>query len=125
MLDKRKQYKEAFHTLNAELKETREKLEEAGLQNKELEEGLMTLRQRVEKARVDAVQKFKASQSYIDSCADYYGTEFDDCLKQVTSAFLELDLSRIIMEESVLTTPTGDTIASENDDPKNDNVVLA
>ena len=79
----------------------------------------------MEKAGANVIQEFKASQSYINSCADYYGTEFDDCLKQVTSAFLELDLSRIIMEESVLTTPTGDTIASENDDPKNDNVVLA
>ena len=45
LLDERKQYKEAFHTLNAELKETREKLEGVGLQNKELEEGLTTLRQ--------------------------------------------------------------------------------
>ena len=29
------------------------------------------------------------------------------------------------MEESMSTTPTGDTIAGESDDPKNDNVVLA
>ena len=56
----------------------------------------------MEKARVDAVQKFKASQSYIDSCADYYGTEFDDCLKQVVSAFLELDLSGITMDDPKL-----------------------
>ena len=118
MLDKRKQYKEAFHTLNAELKETREKLEEAGLQNKELEEGLMTLRQRVEKARVDAVQKFKASQSYIDSCADYYGTEFDDCLKQVVSAFLELDLSGITMDDPEPTTPVGDAVDESDSTPE-------
>jgi len=70
----------------------------------------------VEKAGVDAFQEFKASQSYIDSCADYYGTRFDDCLKQVASTFLELDLSEITMEESVLTTPAGDTIVDEGDD---------
>ena len=79
----------------------------------------------MEKAGDNAVQEFKASQSYINSCADYYGIEFDDCLKQVASAFPELDLSGIIMEEFVSTTPTGDTIAGESDDPKNDNVILA
>ena len=79
----------------------------------------------MDKAGANVVQEFKASQSYINSCSDYYGTEFDDCLKQVASAFPELDLSKIIMEESVSTTPTGDTIAGESDDPKNDNVVLA
>ena len=81
LLNEQKQYKEALRTLNAELKETREKLEGAGLWNKELEEGLTTLRQQVEKVGADAVQKFKASQSYVDSCANYYGTGFDDCLK--------------------------------------------
>ena len=79
----------------------------------------------MEKARADAITEFKASQSFFDSCADYYGTGFDDCLKQVASAFPELDLSKIIMEESVSTTPTSDTIAGESDDPKNDNVILA
>ena len=44
LLDEQKQYKEALRTLNAELKETREKLEGAGLRKKELDEGLTTLR---------------------------------------------------------------------------------
>ena len=57
--------------MNVELKETREKLEGAGSRNKELEEELTTLHKQVEKAGIDAVQEFKASQSYIDSCADY------------------------------------------------------
>ena len=48
------------------------------------------LREKAETARTDAVQKFKTSQSFIDSCADYYGTGFDDCLK--------LDLSGISMD---------------------------
>ena len=58
----------------------------------------MALREKVEIAGADAVQKFKTSQSFIDSCADYYGIGFDDCLKQVASAFSELDLSGISMD---------------------------
>ena len=100
-------------------------MEGAGTRNKELKEKLMTLRKQVEKAGADAVQEFKASQSYINSYADYYGIGFDDYLKQVASAFPELDLSGITMEESVPTTPAGDTIANEGDDPKDDSVVLA
>ena len=79
----------------------------------------------MEKVGDNAFQEFKASQSYIDSCADYYGTRFDDCLKQVASAFPELNLFRITMEEFVLTTPASDTVADESDDPKDDSVVLA
>ena len=47
----------------------------------------------------DAVRDFKATQSFIDSCAEYYGTGFDDCLKQVTSAFPELNLFGITMDD--------------------------
>ena len=79
----------------------------------------------MEKEGADVVQEFKVSQSYIDSCVDYYGTGFDDYLKQVASAFPGLDLSGITMEESVPTTPARDTIANEGDDPKDDSVVLA
>ena len=39
------------------------------------------LREKVETVGIDVVQKFKMSQLFIDSCADYYGTRFDDCLK--------------------------------------------
>ena len=45
LLNEQKQYKEALRTLNAELKETREKLEGAGLREKKLEQRLTTLRQ--------------------------------------------------------------------------------
>ena len=100
-------------------------MEGAGGQNKELEEELTTLHKQVKKAQANAIQEFKALQSYIDSCVDYYGTGFDDCLKQVPSAFPELDLSRITMEESVPTTPAGNTVADEGDNPKDDSVVLA
>ena len=50
-------------------------------------------------ARADAVRDFKATQSFINFCAGYYGTGFDDCLKQVASTFLELDLSGITMDD--------------------------
>ena len=132
LLDQQKQYKEATYTLNVKLKATREKLEGAGGRNKELEEELTTLLKQVEKAGADAVQEFKASQSYIDSCVDYYGTGFNDCLKQVALTFPELDLSGITMEESMPTTLAGETVVDEGDDsidlglpPKGDSVVLA
>ena len=91
------QYKDVVRTLNQELKEVREKLAEANRQNEKLQEEVTNLGQRVQTAGTDAVRDFKASQSFIDSCAEYYGTGFDDCLKQVASAFLELDLSGITM----------------------------
>ena len=131
-MDQQKQYKKALRTLNVELKETKEKLERAGSRSKELEEELTTLCKQVEKAGADAVQEFKASQSYIDSCADYYGTGFNDYLKQVATAFPELDLSGITIEDSVPTTPVSDTVADEGDysidlglPPKGDGVILA
>ena len=94
---------------------------------------MSAMREKVETARTDAVQKFKMSQSFIDSCADYYGTGFDNCLKQVVSAFPELDLSGISMDALEPVTPTKD-VATDDDDsvlesqpsPKvDDGVVLA
>ena len=81
LMDQQEQYKEALCTLNLELKEIREKLEGAGRQKEKLEEELTTFRKQVKKAGTDAVQEFKALQSFIDSYAEYYGTGFDDCLK--------------------------------------------
>ena len=60
---------------------------------------MTALGQRVQTVGADAVRDFKASQSFIDSCAGYYSTGFDDCLKQVASAFPELDLSGITMDD--------------------------
>ena len=73
------------------------------------------MREKAETARTDVVQKFKTLQSFIDSCADYYGTGFDDCLKQVASAFPKLDLSGISMDAPELVTPARD-VAIEDDD---------
>ena len=55
-------------------------MEEADRKKEMLQKELMTLREQVEKAGVVAITEFKASQSFIDSCADYHGTRFDDCL---------------------------------------------
>ena len=125
LLNEQGQYKDVVRTLNNELKETRAKLEEVDHQKETLQKELTTLREQVEKAGAAAITEFKASQSFIDSCANYYGTGFDDCLRQVASAFLELDLFRITTDESGLSTPAGDTPAHGGDDPRNDDVVLA
>ena len=73
------------------------------------------MQEKTETAGTDAVQKFKTSQSFIDSCANYYGTGFDDCLKQVVSAFPELDLSGISMDTPEPVKPARD-VAIEDDD---------
>ena len=112
------QYKEAICTLNNELKEVRGKLEEADYQKEKLQHEVMALREKVETAGTNTVQKFKASQSFINSCANYYGTGFDDCLKQVASVFPELDLSGITMDDE------GDGSPESNPPPKDDSVVV-
>ena len=123
-MDQQAQYKEAVHLLNANLKDLREKLGEAGRQQEKLEEELLSLRAQVETVGTDAIQKFKTTQSFIDSCADYYGTGFDDYLKQVASVYLELDLSGITMDVPVPMTPAGDTVVDKADEPINLNLLL-
>ena len=100
---------------NKEMKELREKLVEAGSQKQKLQEEVTALQEKAKMAGTDAVQRFKTSQSFIDSCADYYGTGFDDCLKQVASAFPKLDLSGISMDALEPVTPARD-VATEDDD---------
>ena len=73
------------------------------------------MREKVETAGINAVQKFKTSQSFIDSYADYYNTGFDDCLKQVASAFPELDLSGISMDAPEPATPARDVTTDDDD----------
>ena len=105
-------------TLNNELKEVRGKLEKVDRQKEKLQHQVTALREKVETARTDAVQEFKASQSFIDSYADYYGTEFDDCLKQVASVFPKMDLSGITMDDE------GDGSPESNPPPKDDSIVV-
>ena len=132
VMNKHEQYKEVLCTLHGELKETREKLEEAGRQKEKLQGELSTLRWQVERAGADAIAEFKASQSFIDSYAEYYGTRYEDRLKQVASSFPNLDLFGITIDDPMLSTPAGDTVVGESNDstksdlpPKDDGVVLA
>ena len=60
---------------------------------------MTALGEKLQTAKTDAIRAFKVSQSFIDSCARYYGTGFDDCHRQVASAFPELDLSGITMDD--------------------------
>ena len=102
-------------TFNQEVKELREKLVEADFQKQKLQEEVTALREEVETAGTDAVQKFKMLQSFIDSCVDYYGTGFDDCLKQVALAFSELDLSGISMDAPEPVTPDRNVVTDDDD----------
>ena len=81
LMNEQGQYKEAVRTFNQEVKELTEKLVEAGSQKQKFQEEVTALQEKVKTAGTNAVQKFKTSQSFIDSCADYYNTGFDDCLK--------------------------------------------
>ena len=107
-------------------------MEEAGRQKEKLQGELSTLREQVEKAGVDTVMEFKTSQSFIDSYAEYYGTRFEDCLKQVASSYLDLDLFRIIVDDPMPSTLASNIVvgesnySTESDLPPEDNgVVLA
>ena len=73
------------------------------------------MQEKVETAGTDAVQKFKVSQLFIDSCANYYGTGFDDYLKQVTSAFPKLDLFGISMDAPEPVTPARNIVTDDDD----------
>ena len=81
LMNQRAQYKDGLRDLNRERKTKVEKLEEAEHQKRKLQEEVTALHKKVEMAGTNAIQKFKASQSFIDSYADYYGNGFDDCLK--------------------------------------------
>ena len=137
LTNEQEQYKEALRTLNKEVKELTDKLKEGVKREKEqqakeaLEKELTALLGLVEMAKVDAVTKFKASQPFIDSCAIYYGNGFKVCLKQIKSIYPHLDLSKVTMDDTLQSTPTGDTIFEETNnstqleqDPKNDSVIL-
>ena len=99
------------------MKEFREKLEEEDRQKKKeqkakeaVKKELTALLGQVEMAKADAVKEFRASQTFIDACAEYYGDEFEDYIKQVKSIYPYLDLSKVSMDDHLLSTPIGNTI---------------
>ena len=116
LMNEQGKYKDAIRTFSQEVKELKGKLEEADRQKQKLQEEVMALREKVETVGTNAVQKFKTSQLFIDSCADFYGTGFDDCLKQVASAFPKLDLSEISIDASEPMTPIRNVVTDDKDD---------
>ena len=81
LMNEQGQYKEAMRTFNQDVKELKGKLEEVDRQKQKLQKEVTALCEKVETVGTDAVQKFKTLQLFIDSCAIYYDTRFDDCLK--------------------------------------------
>jgi len=127
------QYNKELTTVTEKLQQESNLREKAQKDRDSLEVELTTLQEQIEKANANAVVDFKASQSFIDACAIYYGDSFDDCLKQVGFVYPDLDLSEISMDDPVPTTPAGgDIVSKETDDstyseqdPKDDGMVLA
>ena len=93
------------------------RLEEAEKAKANLATELASLREQIERAKVDAVADFKASQPFIDACVIYYDDGFEDCLKQVGFVYPNLDLSKVSLDDPLPTTPAaGDTVDEESDD---------
>nr|POE54867.1 hypothetical protein CFP56_42037 [Quercus suber] len=120
----RAQYLEAVRTLNQELTTKTKALAEETSWLKEAEKvktnlamKLAALREQMEKARAHAVMEFRISQSFFDVCGVHYGDKFEDCLKQVRAAYPNLDLSQIIINDTVPPMLRGDdTISDETVD---------
>ena len=81
------QYLKAIRTLNKELmaktaaltKETRQH-EEVEKAKNNLATELASLCKQMQKAKADAMAKFRVSQTFFDLCDVYYGVGFNDCL---------------------------------------------
>ena len=110
LTNERDQYKDAFCTLNKEVRDLNEKLKEETHQREKAEEAkasmekeLMAHFKQVEMARTDAIVEYKASQPFNDVCTVYYGEGFDNCLKQVGSVYPDLNFSRVNMDKPLST----------------------
>ena len=74
LMNQQAQYKDVVRTLNKELQEVKEKLTEVSYQNDKLQGEVTALGEKLQTTGADAIRDFKVSQSFIDSCAGYYGT---------------------------------------------------
>ena len=79
---------------------------------------MTALGEKLQTAGADAIRDFKVSQAFFNSCGEYYGTGFEDCLQQVASAYPKLDLSGITMDD-------GDDSLRQPTPRRDDSVVLA
>ena len=77
---------------------------------------LAALCEQKDKAKVDVVAEFWVFQPFYDTCDTYYGDRFNDCLKQVGATYLNLDLSQIVIDDTVPLTFGGDDSVSDKFD---------
>nr|POF23567.1 hypothetical protein CFP56_50161 [Quercus suber] len=99
------------------LKEESHLLEEVEKAKAGLATELSTLREHMDKAKVDDVAEFRAFQPFIVAYDAYYDDGFEDGLKQVESVYPDLNLSKVTLEDPVPMTPRGgDTVNEESDD---------
>lgn len=62
--------------------------------------------------RLTLWQSFGSLNHFFDACGVYYRDRFDDCLKQVWSVYLDLDLFQIVIDGTILLTLRGDNAIS-------------
>ena len=74
---------------------------------------LAALHEQMEKAKADIVAEFRIFQPFFDACGVYYGDGFEDCLKQVRDAYPNLDLSQIVIDNTIPPMPKGDDTVSD------------
>ena len=122
-MEEQDQYKESARILNVELmakvtlleQETR-RCAELAKANTNLTTELAALCEQTEQPKADAVAEFWTSQPYYDECNGYYGDRFDDCLKQVAVVYPDLDLSQVVINDTVPPTLGGsNTVINKTD----------
>lgn len=86
------------------------------MSNTNLTTKLTTLREQMEQAKADAMADYQTSQPFYNELGGLYGDGLEDCLKQVIAFYLDLDLSQVVINDTV--SPTlGDvnTVLNEAD----------
>lgn len=65
------------------------------------------------KAKADTVAEYLVSQPFFNACGIYYGDGFDHFLKQMGTDFPDLDLSQIIVDDTIPLKSRRDSTVSE------------
>ena len=56
----------------------------------------------MEQVKADVGARFRTSQLYYDKCGNFYGDHFNDYLKQVAALYPHLDLSQVVIKDTIL-----------------------
>ena len=64
-----------------------------------------TLHESIERAKADAVKRYKDSQDFFDLLGSQYGEGFKDFYKQTTILFLDVDFSSVQINTTIPMTP--------------------